>query len=117
MARKQYRPQARQLRSDDEQIPDSIPAIHRLWVGVVNDALLHAGIGHYVGKWGASGKLTIRFYADDDASETFITVRDNPAQWAADTLKVLVSPGLAEEALRRGVELERWEAARVAKKA
>lgn len=117
MARKQYRPEARMLRSDSEQVPDNIPPLHRLWVGVVNDVCLHAGVGHYVGKWGASGKLTVRFYIGDDAVETFITTRDNPAEWAASTLKHLVSAGLAEEAVRRGVELERWEAARAAKKA
>lgn len=117
MARKQYRSEARMLRSDSEQIPDSIPALHRLWAGVVCDVCLHAGIGHYVGKWGASGKLTIRFYVGDDAVETFLAVRDNPSEWAADTLKHLVSAGLAEEAVRRGLDLERYEAARAAKKA
>lgn len=117
MARKQYRSQARQLRDDSEQVPIVIPALHRLWVGVVNDVCLHAGIGFYAGKWGALGKLTVRFYVEDDAVETFIKTTDNPAEWAASTLKHLVSAGLAEEALRRGVELERWDAARAAKKA
>lgn len=105
MARKQYQSKARMLRSDSEQVPANMPTLHRVWCGVVLDVCLHAGIGFYVGRWGVSGKITVRFYVDDDAVETFLSVRDNPAEWAADTLKAIVSEALAAEALKRGLAL------------
>lgn len=109
MARGSYKSKARSLRDDSEQIPATMPALHRIWLVCLLDALVHAGYGFYVGKWGVAGKVTIRVYIDDDAVETFLLARDDPGKWAADTAKQLFSPGLAEEVVRRGHALAAQE--------
>lgn len=117
MARKQYRSTARSLRDDSEQVPATMPTLHRLWVGVLLDLCMHAGYGVYLGKWGVSGKVTVRFYVEDDASETFLKATDNPAEWFATTAKHFFSAGLIEEAMRVGAARIASEAAGAAKKA
>lgn len=107
MARYQQKSTARSIRKDDEHIPDSMPAPHKRWVGVILDAAIHAGYGVYVSKWYASGKATIRFYVDDEAVETFISFRDDPGKWGADTAGSLFSDGLAKEVVTRGAAMER----------
>lgn len=109
MARSGYKSKARLLRDDSEQVPASMPAAHRIWLVVLLDALVHAGYGFYVGKWGVAGKVTIRIYIDDDAVETFLTSRDDPGKWCADTAKAIFSPGLAEEVVKRGFALAAQE--------
>jgi hypothetical protein len=78
---------------------------------------MHAGYGVYLGKWGVSGKVTIRFYVDDDASETFLKAGDDPAEWFTTTAKHFFSVGLIEEAVRVGRGRIAQEAAGAAKKA
>lgn len=117
MARGNYKSKARMLRDDSEQIPATMPSAHRIWLVCLLDALVHAGYGFYVGKWGVSGKITVRIYVDDDAVETFLTSRDDPAKWCLETAKAIFSAGLAEEVVRRGYSLAVPEPASLSKKA
>lgn len=71
---------ARSLRSQDEHVPDSLPHAHRVWIGYLLDLCLAEGTGFYTGKWTAAGKITLRFYVEDDTVETFLTARDDPAR-------------------------------------
>lgn len=107
MARYQQKTTARSIRKDTEHVPESMPAAHKRWLSVILDAALHAGYGIYVSKWYASGKATVRFYVDDEAVETFISFRDDPGKWGADTAGALFSEGLAKEVVTRGATLER----------
>jgi hypothetical protein len=104
MARKQSYSKARSLRDDSEQVPTSMPPVHRIWLGVLLDMCLHAGIGFYVGKWGASGKVTVRVYDGDDSAETFLQTRDNPAEWFVLTAKHFFSAALIEQGHAIGAE-------------
>jgi len=107
MARYQQKSTARSIRKDDESIPAGLPAPHKRWLGVILDAAIHAGYGLYVSKWYAAGKVTVRFYVDDEAVETFLSFRDDPGKWAADTAGSLFSEGLAKEVITRGAAMER----------
>lgn len=80
MANVKYRSKARQMRSEDERVPERMPDVHRVWIGYLLDLCLAEGVGFYCGKWTAAGKCTLRFYVDDDQAETFITSRDDPAR-------------------------------------
>lgn len=115
MGRYQQKTTARSIRKDTESIPESMPAAHKRWLSVVLDAALHAGYGIYVSKWYNTGKATVRFYLDDEAVETFISFRDDPGKWGADTAGSLFSKGLAEEVVARGATLERQAGAGAAK--
>lgn len=80
MANVKYRSKARQMRSEDERIPERMPDLHRIWLGYLLDLCLSEGVGFYCGKWTAAGRCTVRFYVDDDQAETFLTSRDDPAR-------------------------------------
>lgn len=102
MARYQKKSTARSIRKDNIDIPESMPATHRVWLALVLDAAIHAGHGVYVSQWYRTGKAVVRFYIGDDPVETFITHTDNPRSWAVDTADAIFTAGLAKEVIARG---------------
>lgn len=101
MGRYQQQTKTRSLRQDTVDVPDSMPNAHRVCLVALLDVLVHAGIAFTAGKWNRAGKIKLSLYAADEKLETFLDLKDNPAQWAEETAAEVVSPGLVAELRKR----------------
>lgn len=101
MPRYQQTQKTRSLRSDSVSIPDSMPNTHRVCFVALLDALLHAGFSFTAGKWSIRGQIKLSVYTADEKLETFLDIKDNPAQWVEETAAEILTPGLVAEIRKR----------------